>query len=69
MEDELRQSELEILAINGKFIDLAHGYRIEVENESLFKLLHEGSVIAPFNDAVELIDFVLMDMRLNGLTK
>jgi hypothetical protein len=67
MEELLRQSGLTIIAIDGKYIDLAHGYRVEIENDSLFKLTHEGSVIAPFDDGAELVEFVLMDMRLNGI--
>lgn len=67
MEELIRQSELKIISIEGKYINLDHHYRVEIENESLFKLTHEGSVIAPFDDGPELIDFVLMDMRLNGL--
>ena len=67
MEDLIRESGLKIIAINGRYIDLDHGYRVEIENDSLFKLTHQGSVIAPFDDGAELIEFVLMDLRLNGL--
>jgi hypothetical protein len=64
----LKTAGLTILRQEGKFIDLAHGYRIEIENEALFKLLHEGSVVAPFDDAAELIQFIKLDMQLNGLS-
>ena len=67
MEDLLKAAGFKVIAKEGKFIDLAHGYRIEIENEALFKLLHQGSVVAPFDDAAELVQFIRMDMQLNGL--
>lgn len=66
MEELLKAAGLTILRQEGKYFDLDHGYRIEVENDQLFKLLHEGSVVGPFDDPVELISFVKMDMQLNG---
>ena len=61
----LQAAGLEILGSDGKYIDLAHTYRIEIENETLFKLLHEGMVIAPFDSLSELCEFIRMDIALN----
>ena len=68
MKELLQEAGLRLLSAEGKYLDLAHNYRIEVEREGLYKLSHEGSVIAPFNDERELVQFILEDMRLNGLT-
>ena len=67
MEQILRDAGLVIVSTEGKYINLAHGYRIEVEREQLYKLMHEGSVIAPFDDEGELVRFIQEDMRLNDL--
>ncbi len=67
MKQYLEAEGLKIIKAEGKYIDLAHGYRIELEKEDLYKLTHEGSVIAPFNDREELLHFLKMDMELNGL--
>ena len=57
------------LAINtqkGNWIELEKGYSIEIEGKNLFKLMHEGQVIAPFSDVEEMCNFIKKDMELNG---
>lgn len=67
MEEKLRIAGFNILSSEGKYITLAHGYSVEIEREGLYKLTHEGSVIAPFDDEQELVEFIQMDMKLNNL--
>ncbi len=68
MEELLRDAGFQIVEVKGKHISLAHTYGVEVEREGLYKLTHGGSVIAPFDDVQELIEFIRMDMKLNGLS-
>jgi hypothetical protein len=49
---------LPVLDQQGKRIVTKSGYEIEVEGNSLFKLIHMGEVIAPFDDMEELCEFV-----------
>lgn len=49
----------------GKMLYLEHAYQIEIEGPSLFKLMHEGQVIAPFGGVEELCDFLKQDIQLN----
>ncbi|GAB4402869.1 MAG: hypothetical protein OHK0053_27170 [Microscillaceae bacterium] len=49
---------ISVLREEERFIYLEKGYCIEIENDQLFKLLSEGSVIAPFHDVEELCDFI-----------
>ena len=64
--ERLEAAGLNVQTVRGKHLDLAHGYVIEVEGDTLFKLLHEGSVVAPFDEVDELIGFIKQDMALNG---
>ncbi len=63
---QLEEAGLIVIDQQGKQLRLAHDYTIEVEHAGLFKLLHAGAVVAPFDDVAELIGFIRMDMRLNG---
>jgi hypothetical protein len=54
----LRGMEVEILKDNGKFVEVANGYTIEVERKGLYKLLHRNQVVAPFADVVEMCGFI-----------
>ncbi|MEM6722838.1 MAG: hypothetical protein AAF598_02310 [Bacteroidota bacterium] len=56
---------LEVDKTNGKHVYLKFGYQIEIENASLFKLMHDHSVIAPFDDVGELCHFIYQDIHLN----
>ena len=48
-----------------KIIFLEKDYCIEWENDHLYKLLHKGQVVAPFNDIQELCYFMKEDMKSN----
>ena len=54
----LRGMEVEILKDNGKLVEVANGYTIEVESKSLYKLSHKNQVVAPFTDVVEMCSFI-----------
>ena len=54
-------------SLDGKYIHLAHKTTIEVEGPSLFKLVDDGYVVAPFGDANELAGFILMDWTQRDL--
>jgi hypothetical protein len=56
----LKGKEVETLGHDGKFVEVQNGYTIEVEGKSLYKLLHNGKVVAPFADVVEMCDFIKM---------
>lgn len=56
----LKGMEIEILHDEGKFVSVQNGYTIEVERKSLYKLLHNGQVVAPFADVVEMCGFIKM---------
>ena len=62
----LQHFHIEVLSETEKFIDLEKEYRIEWENDHLYKLLYKGQVVAPFNDIEELCYFLQQDMKLNG---
>jgi hypothetical protein len=62
----LNHFQLPVLSAEGKRIRLEKEYEIEIENESLFKLMHKGAVVGPFADVEELCQFIQMDMRLNS---
>lgn len=59
----LQHFGINVIQDNGKYLDLVHNYQIEIENESLFRLSQNGSVIAPFDDVEELCNFIKMDMQ------
>lgn len=56
----LKSMEIEIHHDEGKFVAVQNGYTIEVERKSLYKLLHDGQVVAPFADVVEMCSFIKM---------
>ena len=62
----LANRKLSIIKKEGKKITLEDHYVIEIENDQLFKLLHEGQVVAPFDDIDELCQFIQMDRQLNA---
>jgi hypothetical protein len=61
----LKNYSLIVNSQEGKIINLNRSYTIEIEGENLFKLIHDGQVIAPFADIEELCSFIKMDMQLN----
>jgi hypothetical protein len=66
LKTKLSEYGLEVLSESGKLIHLKNGYTIEFEKINLFKLIHEGHVVAPFDDVDELCNFIKMDMQLHG---
>lgn len=56
----LHGMEIGILRQQGQLLEVEKGYSIEVEGPSLYKLLQQGRVIAPFSDVVELCEFIKM---------
>jgi len=61
----LIRNDLKVISDEQRLIKLEKEYSIEIENASLFKLIHEGFVVAPFNDLNEMCNFIKMDMALN----
>lgn len=50
--------ELPVLVQSEKQIETQNGYKIEVEGPGLYKLIHMGDVIAPFDNIDELCGFI-----------
>ena len=42
-------------------LELSGGYTVEVEGPTLYKLLSDGAVVAPFSDIDELCQFIKAD--------
>ncbi|MCI5083852.1 MAG: hypothetical protein MRY78_19290 [Saprospiraceae bacterium] len=61
--DHLDREGLLVIHVEGKIIELEQNYRIEIENEQLFKLSHEGYVVAPFGKLDTLCHFIKEDME------
>lgn len=61
----LQEAGLTIVEQKGKSLFLEKDYTIEVEQEQLFKLLHEGYVVAPFDNIEELCEFIQLDRQLH----
>ena len=61
----LQHYELPLVREEGKMIYLEHDYQIAIEGPSLYKLLHEQQVVAPFASVEELCEFIVMDIQLN----
>jgi hypothetical protein len=61
----LKHFNIGLEKVEGKYFHLEHGYLIEVEGPSLFKLMHEGYVIAPFSSVEQLCEFIKKDIELN----
>lgn len=49
-----------VLSEEGNRVHLANEYLVEVEGVSLYKLIHKGQVVAPFNDVVQMCNFIKM---------
>lgn len=54
----MEQFDLPVLVQREKQIETQHGYVIEVEGPGLYKLIHLGDVIAPFDNLEELCGFI-----------
>ncbi|MEL6730250.1 MAG: hypothetical protein AAFY70_08410 [Bacteroidota bacterium] len=57
--------QIQVEKIEGKMIYLQHDYLIEIEGPSLYKLMHQGQVVAPFADVEQLCEFIRQDISLN----
>lgn len=66
LKQQLAEYGILLVSENEKNLFLESGYRIEVENPNLFKLLHAEQVVAPFDDIKELCEFIQMDKQLNA---
>jgi hypothetical protein len=56
----LKEYQISLLADNGDNVRIENGYEVEIEQNGVFKLKHEGKVVAPFRDLDELCGFVKM---------
>ena len=61
----LNHYEIPVEKVEGKMVSLQHQYIIEIEGPSLYKLIHEGQVVAPFADVQQLCEFIRQDISLN----
>lgn len=64
----LKAENISVVSTAGKQVKLHHGMVIEIEGPTLFKLLDDGHVVAPFADARELAGFIRMDWIHRDLT-
>lgn len=62
--EALRTAGLNVVKTAGKSVYVHPHYLIEIEGPSLFKLLDDGYVVAPFGNATELAAFIAMDISL-----
>jgi hypothetical protein len=62
----LQHFNIAVLSETEKFIELEKDYRIEWENDHLYKLIYKGQVISPFNDIERLCYFIQEDIKLNS---
>lgn len=67
VEYALKESQINILARNGKYFDLENGFNVEVEGRDLYRLSHEGWVISPFNDMGKLCNFLKKNLVIDAL--
>lgn len=61
----LQHFSIAVLSESENMVYLEKNYTIEIENPQLFKLVHDGQVIAPFSDVEQLCLFIRHDMQLN----
>ena len=54
----LKEYQINLLADNGDKVQIENGYEVEIEQNGIFKLKHEGKVVAPFVDLDELCGFL-----------
>lgn len=54
----LKGMDIDVIGEKGKIVEVASGFSIEVEAQSLYRLSHEGMVIAPFDDVVDMCHFI-----------
>lgn len=54
----LAEYGIAVAGVEGNMLYLEKGYDIEIEQNGVFKLRSEGSVVAPFRDLDELCQFI-----------
>ncbi len=54
----LKETNIRVVARNGKYFELENGFQIEVEKRDLYRLSHEGWVISPFDDIGKMCNFL-----------
>jgi hypothetical protein len=52
--------KIDVLHVDNQFISIIKDYRIEIEQNGIYKLIENGQVIAPFADIDELCQFILL---------
>ncbi len=57
---------LEITGTTDTRVNIVGGYTVEIEGTSLYKLLSDGAVVAPFDEVDELCQFIKADQSLHG---
>jgi hypothetical protein len=62
----LEEHQLPVLGQRDNVLQLPAGYSVEVEGPSLYKLMCDGAVIAPFDDPDDLCQFVKSDPAVDG---
>lgn len=53
--------DIEVVNRSEDTLELSGGYTVEVEGPTLYKLLSDGAVVAPFSDIDELCQFIKAD--------
>lgn len=61
-----RHFNLVLEKTEGNHFYLSSGHEVEIENQSLFRLSYQGSVISPFTDVEEMCAFIVQDIALNS---
>lgn len=59
----LKETNINVVARNGKYFELEQGFQIEVESRDLYRLSHEGWVISPFDDIGKLCNFLKVNIN------
>ena len=54
----LSEYQIKVLADEGGMVCLENDYAVEIEQNGVLKLRHEGLVVAPFRDLDELCSFI-----------
>lgn len=59
----LKETNIHVVARNGKYFELENGFQIEVEGRDLYRLSHEGWVISPFDDIGKMCNFLKVNLN------
>jgi hypothetical protein len=57
--DALKSNNIEIESVQDDRVRIKGTYEIEIEPNGMYKLLDDGYIVAPFNDAGKLCRFIL----------